>query len=409
MKMFLEALNSFADLDILFYVDPNVDISPDCHARMERLLEKHWGCKARVILCRRSRNTTANIPSSFPFHEKLKEWWCLHRYYYEVASREHLAAFEKCLECKPDAIFVHRLNATYPVLSSRKIAQPIFFDLDDIEHRLFSRSLRQPPFWRSKFLQYLKVPSLIWLERRAIVLAKKTFVCSDSDKNYVIKALHVQGVTCVPNAVDIPPLYELPAQPLFLLLGNYSFEPNVVAADYLLTKIWPTIKSELPDAKLIIAGKNPGNIACFQGQHDGVEFRGFVDDLAALYRQTRVVCCPIQSGSGTRVKIIEAAAHGKAIVSTSLGAEGLDLVDGREIMLRDDCNLFAQTCIRLSKDISLCNRLGDAARGKAIALYNRKGVIDKIQSEISSDIHEMALGAGKNPLTTKVGAQGGIT
>lgn len=382
MKMFMEAINNFAGLDILFYVGPNVDISLNRAARMEKLLEEHWRCKARVFLCRRSQNITVDIPSNFPFSGRLKDWWFVHPYCYSVANHEHLVAFDECLERKPDAVFVHRLNSIYPVLSSRKVVQPVFFDLDDIEHKAFVRGLRQPPKWRTKFLQYLKVPSLMWLERRAITFANKTFVCSESDRDYLTKTLHLPSVVTIPNAIDMPPLYEPPVIPAFLFIGTYKYAPNTLAADYLINQIWPIVKREIPEAKLIIAGECPGNIKCFQREHKGVEFRGFVDDLDKLYRETRVVCCPIQSGSGTRIKIIEAAAYGKAIVSTSLGAEGLDFVDGHEIMLKDECDLFAQTCIDLIKNIPLCEKIGEAARAKAIRLYGRNNIINKIKFEI---------------------------
>jgi glycosyltransferase involved in cell wall biosynthesis len=382
MNMFMEAISSLADLDVLFYVGPNVAISPERTAAVEQLLESYWHCKARVFLSQRSQKTTATIPSIFPLSDRLKEWWFVHPLCYWVASPEHLAAFEKCLEHKPDAVFVHRLHSIYPVLSSRKVVQPVYFDLDDIEHRAFVRGLRQPPHWRSKFLQYLKVPSLIWLERRAIAKARKTFVCSEGDKKYLTTKFCLSNVVAIPNAINAPPSYESATTPAFLFLGTYRHEPNAVAADYMVTKIWPIIKGAIPDAKLIIAGESPERISCFQRQHDGVEFRGFVDDLDALYREIRIVCCPIQSGSGTRLKIVEAAAHGKAVVSTSLGAEGLDFVPGFEILLQDDPELFAKACIELARDASLCNKIGAAARSKSIDLYSRDSSIELIKREL---------------------------
>lgn len=382
MKLFIEAIQDFADLDILFYVGPGVDIAPERAVRMEKMLEEHWHCKAGVLLCRRSQNTSLPIPSNFPFSDRLKAWWFVHPYYYGAAGLEQVAAFEKCLERRPDAVFVHRLTSIAPILSSRKLVQPVFFDLDDIEHKAFVRGLRQPPFWPSKYLEYLKVPSLMWLERRAIARAKKTFVCSESDRDHLKRSLYLSNVVAIPNAVEMPPYTGQPETPTFLFLGSYLFPPNVAAADDLVKKLWPAVKREVPGAKLIIAGKNPENIGSFHGQHDGVEFRGFVHDLDALYRETRVVCCPVRSGSGTRIKIIEAAAYGKAIVSTALGAEGLEFVDGQEILLQDDHELFARACIDLITDRPRCGRIGEAARTKANLLYSRNSALNKIRHEM---------------------------
>ncbi len=94
---------------------------------------------------------------------------------------------------------------------------------------------------------------------------------------------------------------------------------------------------------------------------------------------TKIVCAPIITGAGTRVKIIEAAAYGKPIVSTSLGAEGLDMHDGQELLLRNDAESFAEACLELLHDTSVCERLGNAARVKTIQLYDKHNIIKSIQ------------------------------
>src|SRR4030095_7177078 len=93
-------------------------------------------------------------------------------------------------------------------------------------------------------------------------------------------------------------------------------------------------------------------------------------------------CCPIRTGGGTRIKVIEAAAYGKPIVSTHVGAEGLEFEDGREILLRDEPQAFADACIELFRDGSLSSSLGQTARAKAIKLYDRQHVIQLIQQEL---------------------------
>jgi glycosyltransferase involved in cell wall biosynthesis len=391
MKMFLQTINAFAELDILLFVRPSLEIPPELAARMERQLLEEWHCRARVFLCPMSPQTTVGLPSWFPFSSWLKEWWCVHPLCYRVAGHEQSAAFQACLERKPDALFVHRLNAAYPALSSRKVYQPVFFDLDDVEHRAFVRSIRQPPHWRSKFFQYLKVPSLLWLERRAMSLARTTFVCSETDRRYLRKTWHLPRVVAVPNAIDIPPRYEPPASPTFLFLGTYSYGPNVAAADYLVTAIWPLIRHELPEARLIIAGERPENLQCFHERHAGVEIRGFVADLDRLYREVRVVCCPVRAGSGTRVKIIEAAAYGKAIVSTSLGAEGLAFADGEEIVIRDTGEAFAWACIDLARNTPLCARLGEAARARSVQSYSRTSAMDFIAGIMKKELQPVTV------------------
>jgi glycosyltransferase involved in cell wall biosynthesis len=115
-----------------------------------------------------------------------------------------------------------------------------------------------------------------------------------------------------------------------------------------------------------------------------VSFAGFVGDLAPWYRSARVVCCPIYHGSGTRVKIIEAAAHAKAIVSTRLGAEGLEFEDGREIMLRDTPQALADACVQLLQSASSAQRMGLAARARAAELYEHGAIVRRLERIFST-------------------------
>ena len=92
-------------------------------------------------------------------------------------------------------------------------------------------------------------------------------------------------------------------------------------------------------------------------------------------------CSPIPFGGGTRIKLIEAAANGLAIVSTTVGAEGLDFADGVHAMLRDDPDGIADACIRVLQSEALARRLGDSARALAIARYSREKIIEKIRTE----------------------------
>jgi glycosyltransferase involved in cell wall biosynthesis len=139
---------------------------------------------------------------------------------------------------------------------------------------------------------------------------------------------------------------------------------------------------------LIIAGSFPDRIPSYRAGTQGIKFAGFVKELDDLYRQSRVVCAPILSGGGTRVKIIEAAAYGKPIVSTRIGAEGIELQDGIEILLRDDSKSFAEACIRLLNDHTLSKRMGVAARSMAIKKYNQIKIKQMIKGVIKESCCE---------------------
>ena len=187
----------------------------------------------------------------------------------------------------------------------------------------------------------------------------------------------------VPNAVKIPSPQRTTSKQTLLFLGSYFYRPNIEAAKFLIQKIWPLIHRAIPTATLIVAGSQPERIPGYRSDVQGVRFTGFVEDLDDLYRQSRVVCAPILSGGGTRVKIIEAAAYRRPIVSTQIGAEGIELHDGDSIFLRDDPKSFAEACIRLLNDHELCERIGTAARAAVIDKYDQTKIKRLIQEYLT--------------------------
>lgn len=380
MRMFIDAIKDIAQLDVLFYVSADTDTSPLAVAEIERSLSQHWNAKITLSLCPKFRHESRSSerqlygPGVFSFFNQAN--------YISASGPQQIRAFEECLSRKPEAIFVHRLKSMCPCMLTRKTLPPVFFDLDDIEHIAFIRNLSQPPKRRIKPLYYLHIPALWWGEYRAIRLARRTFVCSEQDRSYLTNRLRLPGVVTVPNAVTIPEPQPVVPDPTLLFLGSYTYQPNVNAAEFLIEQVWPRVYKVMPEARLFIAGASPSKIRSYDAGVPGVEFSGFVNDLDELYRRSRVVCCPVLSGGGTRIKVIEAAAYGKPIVSTRIGSEGIEMYDGRELLLRDDPELFAEACLELLKNSALCKQLGSAARAVVIQYYDRAKILQLIQQYI---------------------------
>ncbi len=177
-------------------------------------------------------------------------------------------------------------------------------------------------------------------------------------------------------------------------IGRYSYRPNIKAAEELIDDIWPLVRAKLPEARLLLAGALPERIPLFRRvqayqqagrkRFSGIEFTGFVPEVTQFYERVQVVCCPIRSGGGTRIKIIEAAAHGVPVVATRLAAEGLDFTDGDEIVLAESPEAIAQACVALLSDPDRCRAIGTAAREKAAARYQLKNVIASVQKRLRS-------------------------
>jgi glycosyltransferase involved in cell wall biosynthesis len=379
-RMFLEAIMNIAEIDLLYYVPNGIDTSSVSIISLERSFSAYFETPIRLSLSKRYNNT--NLLAKLISYATGTFSFVRQPLYAATAGPRQVQSFETCLRNNPDAVFIHRLEAMCPLLKTRRLLPPVFLDLDDIEHIAFKRRLRYLQKISTRLLNYFLLPALCFGEYKAINLAHRTFVCSDKDRNYLTNRWQLKGVVKVPNAVKIPSMQPLTSEQTLLFIGSYLHKPNIDAAEFLIQKIWPFVHRVIPAAILIIAGSPPDRIPSYSAGTQGVKFSGFVKELDNLYKQARVVCAPILSGGGTRVKIIEAAAYGRPMVSTRLGAEGIEMQDGVEIFLRDDPKLFAEACIRLLNDHALSKKMGMAARSTAIKKYNQVKIKQTIQEII---------------------------
>ncbi len=387
-KLFFDAIKEIAEIDFLYYLQPELDIPPynfNHTTQIKQDIYKYWDAKVNLFLCHQEKYPSSL--SKFRKHSYGVFNFFKQYLYLGTSASAQVQFLEKCLDRRPDIIFVQRLTSMPPLLLTKRALPPIIFDLDDLAHIQLLRQLKNTPKIE-QLLYYLHLPARFWGELAATRLAKKTLVCSELDRKYLSHKLRFQGIETIPNAVSIPELYPITPNPNLLLLGSYGHTANIAGADFLIEQVWPLIYQEIPEARLIIAGKEAHNIRNHGKALPGVEFRGFVEDLDDLYRQTRIVCCPVFGGSGTRVKMVEAAAYGKPIVATRIGAEGLKMSDGQEFWLRDRPQEFAQACLELIKNDNLCQQLGSKARQAAIQYYNRDNIVKLIQQHINQIIVE---------------------
>lgn len=227
-------------------------------------------------------------------------------------------------------------------MSSLPLAPPkqLAVDFDDIESNVTARLLRQPDRQRGieqTLLLKLDRAETLRLEQRALMRASLVSVCSGTDAH----ALEARGprasIRVQPNsfvALDaLPP--RPPAPPLRLLfIGTMTYGPNEDAAIYFCEKILPLVRQPLDGAvRLAIVGKGPSARVCTLAKEDLVHVTGGVPEVEPYYAEADVVVVPIRYGGGTRIKILEALALGRPVVSTTIGAEGLDLRNEEDILL----------------------------------------------------------------------------
>jgi len=380
----VEALARVVDrIDCLFLTDVRAAGGLEYLRAHEDRLRRRWTPKVSL--------TIAPVRITKPASTRWPRWQCYGRGIFDVHSHPFLSevnneaavlAVRGALRAAPDLICAHRLGAMFVLM---KLPQemgrtPVFFDLDDIEHVALARRLLHCPEWPLERLKLMQIPRLLLAEIQAIRRSHLTFVCSQRDRRYLRRLSCSRRVEVVSNSVRFPPTACVDAtEPVVLFVGYLGYKPNASAAEILVRDIWPMVRAQVPSARLIVAGSSPESVSSYPATDPSVTFTGFVENLSELYAQARVVCCPILSGAGTRVKIIEASAHARAVVSTTLGADGLPFENGREIVLRDGVALLAQECVRLLRDPAAAQRLGIAAREKARITHERQTVVAQLE------------------------------
>ena len=233
-----------------------------------------------------------------------------------------------------------------------------------------------------KMMYRIEFRKMLRYERAAVRKFQHVIAVSENDRSLMAQWVDGDRVTVVPTGVDLAQYSPDPAKfdpnsdsnfapnpraasaPLITFVGAMDWEPNVDGVEYFCGEIWPSIKAEVPQARFRIVGRNPDRRVqkwASGSIDDSIEVTGRVPSVVEHLRQSAVVIVPLRIGGGTRLKIYEAMATARAVVSTTVGAEGLDVHHGRDIMLADDPRSFAQAVIMLLRDPELRRRYQQAA------------------------------------------------
>jgi glycosyltransferase involved in cell wall biosynthesis len=222
----------------------------------------------------------------------------------------------------------------------------------------------------------------LWLSRFDRVL-----VCAPPDAAELQRRLDVGAVEIVPNAVDVPAVVSRRACAdgafTLLFVGTLGYFPNEDAIRFFCDAILPALRARVDRAVRveIVGGGAPAAVRAL-AEIPGVMVRGQVPDLEPFYAAADVAVAPLRAGGGTRIKILEAFAHGVPVVSTSTGAEGLDVASGRHLLLADDAGGFAAACGRLAREPGLAAGLAERARALVLARHARPSVAATIERVI---------------------------
>jgi glycosyltransferase involved in cell wall biosynthesis len=257
------------------------------------------------------------------------------------------------------AVIEHFWCAPYAAVL-RPHADLLALDLHNIESVLaatHARATRWPVSMAfARFAAAYRQLEREWFPRFDLVL-----VASEEDRRRV----EHPNVHVYPNALPKIPRPQVLEQDCIVFSGNLEYHPNVEAVRWFRREIWPRVRARCPELEWHVVGRNPQAVRRWVAGDDRIVVTGPVENAVEALAAARVCVVPLRSGSGTRFKILEAWAGGRAVVSTTLGAEGLGARSGEHLLLADDPAHFADAVARLLEDPELRRVLGDAGR----ALY----------------------------------------
>lgn len=245
---------------------------------------------------------------------------------------------------------------------------PVVLFQHNVETMLWRRMARTAKAPWSKLSYSLEAWKMSPYETQTLRRFQHVIAVSEHDRSAMLGLSSGCSITVVPTGVDTELYQSSPSvsgnPPVVLFTGSMDWEPNIDAVEYFCRDIWPTVLASFPDARFQIVGRNP-HPSVRHLASASVEVTGTVPSVADYLRSATVVIVPLRIGGGTRLKIFEAMAMAKALVSTSIGAEGLDVTDGRDLMIADDAPSFAAAIIRLLQDPVLRRNYEQAAAALA--------------------------------------------
>jgi glycosyltransferase involved in cell wall biosynthesis len=267
------------------------------------------------------------------------------------------------------------VHVRYPYMSlyalALKQASPrlrLVIDVDDITSVLLARKLAYPTkiFRLREFLWEIKeLLKTYAFEVGALRAFDSVWVCSELDRCKISRRVGRSRAVVIPNVVDAEKLKSINRnnlEPALLFIGDFNYAPNKEGAEFFVNQAWPKIRSKVPSAELWLIGANRQSQMLAWNGHQGIAVTGAVDDVSQYLERAMVSIAPIFVGAGTRLKILEALGAGLPVVTTSLGAEGIEARNETNLLIADSAEGFANHCVRLLQDPELRKRFTESGK-----------------------------------------------
>jgi len=302
---------------------------------------------------------------------------------------------------RPDTVIVEGLPL-FPLLRYlRPLSRQLILDMHNVESHLSAQKqlgARRPAL--SKIVPD-DATRLLRLERKAIALVDRVWVCSHREEDRIRRLFRVGiPVDVVPNGIPrfsaprklprYPPLED--GSPVILFVGHLGYPPNVDAAQRLAREILPRVQQRLPGACLILAGRFPAPPVQSLTAIPGVVLEANPPEISALLCRAHLTAIPLRWGGGTRLKILEAMAWGLPVVASPRAVDGLELADEHDFVMAETDDEFADRMVALACDQGRIEALRQAAHAKAIRLYGPAAIEQAVHRGLGLLLHSAANG-----------------
>jgi glycosyltransferase involved in cell wall biosynthesis len=252
-------------------------------------------------------------------------------------------------------------------------------DLHNVESALatsYARARRPPlsvPF-------HLEAAALRALERRALRAFDTVVVVSERERDRL--PVRAPSVVVCPNGIDVPELLPAASSPTVAFVATMGWAPNTDAALWLGREIWPRVLARIPEARLLLVGRDP-TPAVRALASASIEVSGTVADVRPYLAQTRVAVAPLRSGGGTRLKLLEALGVGRPVVATSIGVDGFEDLVGRGVAVADDSAGIADALVELLKHPDSAADMGRAGHDAVATDHSWDGALAPLLEAVS--------------------------
>ena len=352
---------------------PNIEIWRHCNAQQQR---SSW------------ENFQRRLWWLFPLRHPDVDWA------YSDKSAEELQ--QLIANFKPDLIIFEQIWLYRYLKAVRDYPCHLILDQHNVEFHLFGQKIEGEKKLSSRLKNQLLISHLRNLEGEFCRQVDSVWTCSENDVQLLqdtygkIPPSHV-----IPNGLDIE-YYSivrcnqanLPANwqensHTLIFVGLLSYAPNTEAAELLLQQVYPRLKASYPDCRLLLVGRNPTpKMREIAAKEPGIIITGGVADVRPYLAAASAVAVPLRQGGGTRLKILEAFAAGRPVVSTAKGAEGLKVKDREHLLVRETAEEIATGVSQIWSDAALNQKITDCAYQLVKAEYSWEAVAQKIEPAV---------------------------